>query len=130
MNLKNFTVASIVGFIVYYILGAIFYGFLFPNIHPSGEYTNMFLIALGCLFYSILIAFIWCQWAGFKDWMSGLKAGSMVGLIGSASSTCFMFSSMEMNVNNFIAEILIMTISTAVIGAVIAFVNGKMSQSK
>lgn len=129
MNVKNFLAASLAGFIVYYLLGYVFYGVLFPNIHPSSEQTNMLLIALGCLFYAVLIAYIWCQWAGFKDWMSGLKAGAIIGLIGSISSTCFMFSNMEMNTMSFIQEILIMTVSSAAIGAVVAMVNGKMSNS-
>lgn len=128
MNVKNFLICSIVGFIVYYFLGGLFYGMLFPDIHPKSENTNMMFILLGCLFYAVMIAYIWCQWVGLKEWMSGLKAGAILGFIGSLSGAFFMFSNRELNTTHFIEDVFAMTVSAAIMGAVMAFINGKLSK--
>lgn len=128
MNFKNFIITTIVGFILYWLTCGVLYGMVFPHLHPQGE-SNMALVAAGCFFYVLMISYIWNQWAHFTDWMSGLKAGALIGFLGAVSSACFMFcdNKVEWNMTNFIEEILVMTIGTAVLGAVIVFINGKLN---
>lgn len=124
MNWKNFLFATGVGFFVYFMLGWLFYGKLFPDIHPHSENTNMMFIALGCLFYSATLAYIFCRWSNIATWMTGAQAGALIGLLSTVSSTFFMFSAMPMSVHNFIMEIVIMTVSSAVMGAAMGWTIG------
>ena len=126
--MKNLIISTIAGFIAYFLLGWLFYGIIFTDIHPENPDSSMLNIALGCFFYALLIAYIWCYWANLKDFVSGLKAGVIFGFISSLSTTFFMFSNKEMDMNVFGKELFIMTISTAIIGGVIALVNGKLSK--
>ncbi|MBK9582027.1 MAG: hypothetical protein IPO48_09065 [Saprospiraceae bacterium] len=42
---------------------------------------NLLLVYLGCLTFCILLAYIFLQWAGITDTMSGGKAGAIVGTL-------------------------------------------------
>ncbi|MBK6499257.1 MAG: hypothetical protein IPG00_14285 [Saprospiraceae bacterium] len=81
MNAKNLIISSVVGSLVYFMLGYLFYGVLFTNIYPPSDNENLFLVYLGCLTFCILLAYIFLQWAGIKDPMSGGKAGCHRGYI-------------------------------------------------
>jgi hypothetical protein len=129
MNFKNFALSTLAGFIAYYIVCGILYGVIFPDIHPQSEHTSQLLVTLGCLFNALLIGYIFHQWALFADWMSGLKAGGILGLISGIGMACFFFCNREMNTTHFIEEVIITTVSFAILGAVIAFVNGKLNKS-
>lgn len=129
MIFKNFAISTTVGFIIYYISCGVFYGAIFPDIHPQSEHTNQMLVTLGCLFNAILIGYIFNQWTNFTDWISGLKAGGILGLISGIGMASFFFSNKELNMSHFVEEILITTITFAILGASIAFVNGKLNKN-
>lgn len=128
MNFKNFAISTLVGFIVYYIACGVFYGVVFPNIHPPTENNSQLLVALGCLFNAILIGYVFNQWAHFTDWMSGLKAGAILGVISGIGMACFAFCNRAMDTTLFLEEILITVITYAILGATVAFVNGKLTK--
>ena len=127
MNAKNLIISSVVGSLVYFMLGYLFYGVLFTNIYPPSDNENLLLVYLGCLTFCILLAYIFLQWAGIKDPMSGGKAGAIVGTLYGAGMNFFMYSSQVPNYTNMITDIVINGIMGAIAGAVIAFVIGRLT---
>ena len=126
MNLKNFIIAGIVGGIVDFLLGGIFYGMLFKDLYPQTESTNFTFIMLGCLLFGFLISYIFIKLAGITNTMTGLTAGSVIGFLNGLSMNFFMYSGMALNTQNMITDVVICIITGASVGAAVALVNGKL----
>ena len=127
MNVKSFVSSGITGFVVYFLMGWLCYGILFTEIYPKEEENanTLAFIALGCLFYAFLYAFIFTKWAGIRTFSSGLKAGFVLGLLYALSMNFFMYSSRELHAPHFVTSMLIDSISTAIMGGFIGLVHGK-----
>ncbi len=126
MNTKNFIVGGIVGGIVNFLLGWIFYGMLFKDLYPETPDTKLEFIALGCLTFGFLVSFIFTRLAGITNPRVGLTVGAVIGFLNGLSMNFFMYSGMPLNAQNMITDIAICTITGALMGAAIALVNGKM----
>jgi len=127
MNTKNLLVGSIVGTIVYFLLGWLVYGILFTEIYAStGGTENMLFIFLGCMFFGILVAYVVVSRSGLTDWISGAKVGAVVGAMYSASMNFFMYASMEPDYNKIVLDIALSILMAGIVGAAIAFVNKKI----
>lgn len=126
MNVKNFIVGGIVGGIVNFLLGWVFYAKLFPNLYPETADTKLEFIALGCLTFGFLVSYIFTKWAGISNPMTGITAGAIIGFFNGLSMNFFMYSGMPLNIQNMITDVAICTVTGAIIGAAVAFVNGKM----
>ncbi len=126
MNTKNFIVGGIVGGIVNFLLGWIFYGMLFKDLYPETPDTKLEFIALGCLTFGFLVSFIFTRLAGITNSRVGLTVGAVIGFLNGLSMNFFMYSGMPLNAQNMITDIAICTITGALMGAAIALVNGKM----
>ncbi len=126
MNLKNFFIAGIVGGIVDFLLGWVFYGMLFKDIYPQNENTNLTFIFLGCMTSGFFISYVFTKWAGITNSVTGLIAGAVIGFFTSLSMNFFMYSSLPLNTQNLVTDVVISTIIAACMGAAIAIVNGKI----
>ena len=126
MNLKNFIIGGIVGGIVDFLLGGVFYGMLFKDLYPQTESTNFTFIALGCITSGFFISYIFTKWAGITNPVTGLIAGATIGFFTSLSMNFFMYSGMSLNIQNMVTDIVISTIIGAAMGAAVALVNGKL----
>ena len=126
MNLKNFIIAGIVGGIVDFILGGIFYGMLFKDLYPQTQSTNFTFIALGCLIFGFLVSYIFTKLAGITNTVTGLTAGAIIGFLNGLSMNFFMYSGMALNTQNMITDVIITTVLGAGVGATVALVNGKL----
>ncbi|MEX2350160.1 MAG: DUF1761 domain-containing protein [Flavobacteriaceae bacterium] len=130
MKTKNFLVSGIVGTIVYFLLGWLFYAILFKDFFPpnpnEGE-ENILMIFLGCLTYALFIAYIFVQWAQISTAGTGAKAGAIIGLFNGLYWN-FFYIAMDPTYpyEAFGVDLVIMTVSTAIVGAVIGAVNGKL----
>lgn len=122
MNTKSFFLSGIVSAIVYFLLGWLFYGVLFTELHGDSE-PCMWMIALGCLFMALLIALIFNRWANISTFSTGLKAGFVIGLLYSLSMCFFWFSSKCISTDFFIT-VAIETISLAIVGGAIGAASG------
>lgn len=127
MNLKNLLAGTIAGSIVYFLLGWLFYGKLFPDIYPATPEQNLVYIYLGCFFYALMLSYIFDHWANIRVWKTGFIAGAILGGMGALSMNFFMYSNMPMNWNNLIMDVIITIVSAGLTGAVIAFVLQKVS---
>lgn len=126
MNLKNFFIAGIVGGIVDFLLGWVFYGMIFKDLYPQNENTNLTFIFFGCMTFGFLISYIFVRWAGITNAVTGLKAGAIIGLLMGSSMNFFMYSGMPLNTQNMITDIAISVILGACVAAAVAVVNGKL----
>lgn len=82
MTAKKFLVSGVVGGIVNFLLGWLFYGILFESQFPvqEGQVMNLTMIALACLVGGLFIAYIFTKWAHISNWQTGLQAGAIIGL--------------------------------------------------
>ncbi len=129
MKTKNFLVSGIVGGIVYYLLGWLFYGILLKNFFPQPEMTSntMIFILLGCLTYGLFIAYLYTKWAQISTAATGASAGAVIGLFIGLFFNFFSLAMMPEATYEIAALDTVVTIvSTAIIGAIIGAINGKL----
>tara|TARA_R110002072_G_scaffold41085_5_gene115832 strand:- start:16951 stop:17343 length:393 start_codon:yes stop_codon:yes gene_type:complete len=129
MKTKNFLVSGIVGGIVYYLLGWLFYGILLKDFFPQPEMTSntMIFILLGCLTYGLFIAYLFTKWAQISTAASGASAGAVIGLFIGLFFNFFNMAMMpEATYEMAALDLLVTIVSTAIIGAIIGSINGKL----
>lgn len=126
MNVKKFIVGGIVGGIINFLLGWLFYGILFKDIYPPGESMNMTFIFLGCMTAGFFVSYIFNRFGSISNVMTGLTTGAVVGFFTSLSMNLFMYSNKEMDCKNMAMDIAISIIITAIMGIGVAFSNQKL----
>lgn len=126
MNTKTFLVSGIVGGIVDFLLGWLFYGILFVDYFPQNESMNLLFIFLGCMTYGMFMSYIFNKWAGITIPITGLKAGAVIGLFTSLIMNFFMFANMVVNYQHFALDVVVSIVLAALVGASVAFVNGRI----
>ena len=126
MNVKNFLASGIIGGIVDFLLGWVFYGMLFKDIYPETPNMKLEFIFLGCITFGLLVSYIFTKWAGITSPATGIIAGAIIGFINGLSMNFFMYSNIPLNSQNLIIDVLITTFISAAVGATVAFINGKM----
>lgn len=129
MKTKNFLVSGIVGGIVDFLLGWLFYGILFANVFPQPEESSatMLYIFLGCITFGLFVAYIYTKWAQITTASTGAKAGAVIGLFIGLFYNFFnmaMVPGMELQLAAL--DVGISIVMTTIIGAVIGAVNGKL----
>jgi hypothetical protein len=129
MKTKNFLVAGIIGGIVDFLLGWLFYGIIFVNTFPQTEESSqsMLFIFLGCLTFGLFVSYIYTQWAQISTAVTGAKAGAIIGLfIGLFYNFFNLAMNSQMEIQLAALDVGISIVMTSIIGAVIALLNGKM----
>ncbi|WP_282044138.1 hypothetical protein [Winogradskyella flava] len=129
MKTKTFVVAGLVGGIVDWLLGWLFYGILFVDTFPQPqEGTNaMLFITLGCLAFGFFISYIFNKWAQITTLATGAKAGAVIGLFMGLITICFgMANQAEVDYQRFGLELVISIVMAAVVGAIVGLINGKV----
>lgn len=123
---KSLLYSGVVGTIVYYLLGWLVYGILFPDL-ATGEESPLFIF-LGCLFYAFIFAVIFTRWTNISTFSTGFNAGLIVGVLYAMSYHLFMISgSGSFDFIPFLKEIVIGGLMTAALAGATAFVIGKTS---
>lgn len=125
MNMKNFIIGGLVGGLVNWLLGWLFYGILFTDLYPKDG--NLLYITIGCFGFGFLISYIFNKWAGIRTLNTGLMTGANIGLLYGIADTFFISSHRCISTTNMILMIVLGVVATAITGAVIGLVNGKMS---
>lgn len=129
MKTKNFLVAGIVGGIVNFLLGWLFYGIIFVNTFPQPEESSesMLFIFLGCITFGLFVSYIYAQWTQISTASTGAKAGAIIGLfVGLYFNFFNMAMGPEATLELAALDVGVSVVMTAIIGAVIGVVNGKM----
>lgn len=129
MKTKNFLVSGIVGGIIDFLLGWLFYGIIFVNTFPQPEESanTMIFIFLGCITFGLFVAYIYTKWAQITTAITGAKAGAIIGLF---IGLFYNFFNLAMNtiitMELAALDVVISMVMTSIIGAVIGVVNGKL----
>ena len=129
MKTKNFLVAGLVGGIVDFLLGWLFYGMLFKDNFPQPEESSsaMLYIFLGCITFGLFMAYIYTQWAQISTAATGAKAGAIIGLfIGLFNNFFGMAMNSDAGIQTAALSVVIGIVMAAIVGAVIGMVNGKL----
>lgn len=126
MNFKNFIIAGIVGGIVDFLLGGLFYQVIFKDLYPENPNTKMVFIVLGCITFALFMSYVFIKWAGISEIKTGLIAGAIFGFFYGLSMNFFMYSSMEVNYINICKDVFANIVMGAGTGAAIAAINGKL----
>lgn len=125
MTSKSFILSAIAGTITYFLLGWLFYGILFTEIYPSKGENAISFIFIGCFVYAFLYTYIYKQWASICTLKGGAIAGLILGFLNSLSMNFFMYSSKAFNLEHFFTDLVIGSITAAIMGGVIGYVLGK-----
>ncbi len=140
MNTKNFLVGGIVGGIVYFLLGWLFYGNLMMQyFHDhAGTATGVervmdnfewWALILGNLSAGLLIAYVFTK-SGVSTLMSGLITGGILGFLISAFFDFSMYGTTNiMSKESLFADIAIFTVISAIAGAVVGAVIGMLNRT-
>lgn len=129
MKAKNFLASGVVGGLVYFVLGYLFYGLLLKDLFqsPDMDSEQLVMIFLGCMTYGLFISYVYNKWAQITTMMTGAKAGIIIGLF---LALFFNFFNTAMNpeatLEMFAADTVVTMITTAITGGVIGMINGKM----
>lgn len=128
MKTKSFLIAGVVGGIVDFLLGWLFYGMIFKNTFPQPDENSqaMLFIFLGCLTFGLFVSYIFTQWAQISTTITGAKAGAIIGLFVGLFHHFFDLAFNPDAAFGLVAiDMAISIVMSAIIGAVIAFVIGK-----
>jgi hypothetical protein len=129
MNAKIFLVSGVIGGIVNFLLGWLFYGIIFMEEFPVNGEINMTMIASGSLIWGLFVAYIFNKWAHISTWKTGLQAGAVIGLFLALYYDIFYNSMNAFDVIDWQImglDIIITITITALSGAAIAVVVDKM----
>ncbi len=133
MDTKKFLIGTVAGGITYFILGYLFYGVLFVEYFESnlGSATGVFKtddliwwsLILGNLAGAGLLAYIFLKWAHISTFMSGLRAGTAIGLLMTLSWDLIGFGTSNiLNLSATLMDVVIGTVMTAIAGGAIGAV--------
>ncbi|MES2543536.1 MAG: hypothetical protein V4548_01530 [Bacteroidota bacterium] len=126
MNVKNFIVGGIVGGIIDFLLGWVFYVKLFQDFFPPSEGMNMTFIFLGCMAFGFFVSYLFSSLSAVSNVTTGLTHGALIGFFHSLVSNLFTCSSKQPDYNFMVMDIGIMIVIGACVGAGIAFTNQKL----
>ena len=135
MNTKNFFIGGIVGGIVFFLLGWLFYGTLLAGYfheHP-GTATGVekpmdqmiwWALILGNIMSGFLLAYVFSK-SGVATMVSGLITGGVLGFLMSVSYDLIMFATTNItSKHSMVADIATFTVMSAIAGAVVGAVMG------
>ena len=131
MNTKSFILAGLAGGVVDWLLGWLFYGILFASYfpQPDTESNAMIYITFGCFTFGFFISYLFSQWAGISTFLTGLKAGAVIGLFTGLIANFFRLA--EQNSEDFqlfAIDLIISIIMAAIVGGVVGLVIGKQKK--
>jgi hypothetical protein len=129
MNMKNFLAAGIAGGVTDFLLGWLLYGMLFHGYFGGGE-PNMQWIVAGCMAFGLFMAYLFTGLSSRTTFAGGMVSGAVVGLFMGLIRHFFEASmaGSPMTVEQRAVDIIIGIVMGALVGGVVAMVNGKMSK--
>lgn len=137
MTVKNRLLATLVGFIVLFILGWLIYGLLLMDFYANNAGTTggvmrpddemvWWALILGNLFQTYLLVYIFGNWANITTFSAGLKAGAIIGLImGLAVNLSMYGTSNIMNLTATLVDPIVSAVIMGITGGIIGVMLGR-----
>ncbi|UMY64622.1 MULTISPECIES: hypothetical protein [unclassified Flavobacterium] len=126
MNLKNFIICGLVAGVADFLLGWLTYGFLFKDFFENSGEEDMRYIVLGCFAFGFLFSLFFTK-AGIRTVAAGVTSGALFAFLYAVTSDSFMRAAMPLDKMMLITDVLIMTVTGAIIGPIVATVLAKLS---
>lgn len=129
--------AGLIGGVVAFVLGFLFYGILLSNFFQAnmGSATGVMrgetemlwgAMILGHLALGMLFAIIYGRWANISTFATGAQAGAVIGfLIALAYDMIGLGTTHVMNTTGALADVVVTTINAAIIGGVVGWFLGR-----
>jgi len=137
MNTNKILLAGLIGGAVSFLLGWLVWGVVLADFmksngggatgvaKPESDYIWWAMIVAN-LAGGLLLALIYGRWGQISTFVTGAKAGAVIGLLMSASYDMLWFGmSNIMNLNATLVDILASTVVTALIGGVVGWFLGR-----
>lgn len=134
MNTQKFLIASLIGGVVFFLLGYLFYIVLLGSFfegHSVGtgymkDPPDFLFIILGNLADGALLAYIFLKWAGIKTPATGAQAGAVIGLLMALAWDLLMYGTSNlMDITGTLADVIVVTIMMAIAGAAVGWYLGR-----
>ena len=137
MDAKKRIIATLAGFIVYFVLGFLLYGILLSDfmrantgsatgvMRTDGE-MQWWALIVGNVMQAYLLVYIFGNWANITTFGGGLKAGAIVGFIVQLGISLNMYGTT--NISNLTATLvdpIVMTVMMGATGGAIGWVLGR-----
>jgi len=132
MNTKSFLIAGLIGGIVDWLLGWLFYGILLADFFAQPEESTKVMVCIlaGCLTFGFFISYIYNKWAKISTAATGAKAGAIIGFFMGLNASLFnMALKKGVTYEMFALDLVVSIILAAVVGAVVAVIIGKLNKS-
>ncbi len=129
MNVKNFLIAGIFGSIADFLLGWLFYGILLKDTFPMTGTTNFLYVYLGCLFWALVLSYVFNLGEGISRCVPGIKTAAILGFLSSLSINFFQNISKDVADYKLIGiDVVTSLVLSGLVGAVIAVTLGKLKK--
>ncbi len=137
MDAKKRIMATLAGFVVFFLLGWLLYGMLLMDffMSNSGSATGVmrsdtemvwWALALGNLLQAYLLVYIFGKWANITTFGAGLQAGAVIGLILGYGYDLTMYGTSNIsNLTSTLVDPLVVAVMMGLTGGVIGMVLGK-----
>ena len=142
MNTSKILVAGLVGAAVAFFLGFLCYGLLLTDFFEShmGSATglmrgdeNMLWVPmiLGHVSWGFLFAIIYGRWANISTFVTGAKAGAVLGFLVGFTVDMINYGSTNMyDLTATLVDVLVMTVLSAILGGCVGWFLGRGSATK
>lgn len=139
MNTKNLIVGGIVGGVVYFLLGWLFYGNLLhdyfkenpgtaTNVNRTMEEMVWWALIAGNLLFGFLLSYVFSK-SGVASISSGMVTGGIIGLLACSGVDLVMYATTNIDSKRAIAaDIATFTVMSAITGAVVGAVLGMLNR--
>ena len=137
MNTKNFIIGGIVGGVVFFLLGWLFYGNLLADFFAKNSgygsedmaEFKWWALILGNVFSGLLLAYVFLK-SGVATVSAGAVTGAVIGFFMTGSIDLIMFGTTKMlNKSSLMTDIAVSTFMSAIAGAVIVLVINMLNKS-
>ena len=137
MDAKKRILATLAGFVVFFLLGWVLYGMLLMDFFNGNQGTATgvmradtemiwWALAVGNLMQAYLLVYIFGNWANITTFGGGFKAGLIIGLIIGYGVDLTMYGTTNiMNLTGALVDPLVVGLMMGVSGGVIGVVLGK-----
>lgn len=141
MSLNKILLATLVGGVVFFLLGWLVWGILLAKFMEANQGTATgvmkaesemiwWALILSQFIGAFLLAYIFGKWANISTFVTGAKAGALImGLIAASLDLMWYASSNVMTLNGAMVDILASAVVGAIVGGVIGLVLGSGKKS-
>ncbi len=137
MNTNKILIAGLIGWVVALLCGFLAYDLLLGDFFSAntGSATGVLRaddemewipMLLGHLTWGLFFALVFGRWANISTFVTGAKAGAVLGFLVVCSFDLINYGSTNiMNLTGVIADIVVMTLISTIVGGVVAWFLGR-----